>query len=178
MAGRTWEKTANGRFTPAGVARSQRAGQSQRNVLGFKNETRLGVTPKHPNGKFTNAQAQKMIKNGDKVKMNVAGKDVTVKVTKANRDEVIKSLTANEKSSPTKNFLVNAGKETGEKATRGTTKVFRGTADNPKITSRGSERGRSPIIKQGIGDAAKESGKGGKGTTTNSSTRLPKSKNK
>ena len=106
------------------------------------------------------------------------GKDVTVKVTKANRDEVIKSLTANEKSSAIKNFLVNAGKETGEKATRGTTRVFRGTADNPKITSRGSERGRSPTIKQGIGDAAKESGRGARGTPSNSSTRLPKSKNK
>jgi len=143
MAGRTWEKTASGRFTPAGEARNQRSKEPRTNAVGFKGETRLGITSKNPNGKISNAQAQKAIKNGDKVKMNVKGKEETVQVTKANRDAVIKNLTANEASSRTTNFLVNAGRagQAGAKEYKGTTKVYRGTADNPKVTSRGSERG-------------------------------------
>jgi hypothetical protein len=155
---RGYYKTADGRWSRAGNIR-----ESHKNDP-FASSRRFGTSKEFPRGEWTQKTAENRIKLGSEVTYNDKGKMVTETLTRENRDRIFNTLTANEPTSKLFNTLVNAGKNSGEKEFRGTTKVYRGTTDNPKITSRGSQRGKGGEIKESLEKAVKDSGKGVKGT--------------
>lgn len=166
---RTFYKTADGRFTPAKEVRGDKTGKKANMGFGL----RFGTTSKNPNGKLSAAQAEKVIKNGMIIVHDVKGVRTVSQVTKENRTKLINQLTANEvrPESKVKAFLTNAGREAGQKSARPTLHVHRGTSDNPKVTTRGSGRGQSPIIKAPLSPTVKAPA-GSKETTSSKNIKL------
>ena len=153
---RTFYKTANGRFTDAGSVRGDKEGKKANLGFGLK----FGTTTDHPKGKYTASQMRKILKEGMIVKSIKGGKVEEEEVTKENKERILTQLTSNEitPESRAKSFLENAGKESGQKASRPSLTVTRGTNRKPVVSTRGSQRGKAPIIQKPLGDAVKEQG--------------------
>jgi hypothetical protein len=91
---RTYHATGTGSFTRAGEVRSDRANTRRMNAgqaLIKRDAAMFGGTHEHPEGKISYEEAQKIIKNGDKIKTPDGKIHI---VTAKNRDELIGRLGA------------------------------------------------------------------------------------
>ena len=133
---RTYHATGTGSFTRASEVRRDRSAIRQHNVAAENRGKQKavpyhGATEEHPEGKLTYAEAQKVIRNGDKIR---TPDGVLHKVTAENRDELIGRLGAT--------VIIPAKNDGRAKAgsniiPRGSIKVYKGNAKDAKFNKEG-----------------------------------------
>ncbi|NDB47516.1 MAG: hypothetical protein EB163_09670, partial [Nitrososphaeria archaeon] len=143
MAGRTYEQNPyTGKWISASDARAYRAGLKQskgpfKGKFQKEIEQSIGASSKFPEGRYTTEQLSRILRSGDKAKVNEKGKVKYQTVTAQNKADIL-SKPVNARIDKTgeagaKNFLVAAGGG-GAKEQRGTTVRLRGKEGSIKKT--------------------------------------------
>lgn len=145
---RTYHATGTGSFTRASEVRRDRSALRQHNVDADNrgNQKAIpihGATEEHPEGKLTYEQAQKVIRNGDKIR---TPDGILHKVSAENRDELIGRLGATIYKPAANEGRAKAGSNI---IPRGTTQTYKGNAKNAKFNKEGR------IIVKGSGSKGK-----------------------
>jgi hypothetical protein len=133
---RTYHATGTGSFTRASEVRRDRSAIRQHNVDAENRGNQKavpyhGATEEHPEGKLTYEQAQKVIRNGDKIR---TPDGILHKVTAENRDELIGRLGATVIKPAANEGRAKAGSNI---VPRGTVQVYKGNAKNAKFNKEG-----------------------------------------
>lgn len=143
---RTYHATGTGSFTRAGEVRADRSALRQKNsdpnnAMSQELEPMHGATTSNREGTLTYEQAQKVIKNGDKIR---TPDGILHKVTAENRNELIGRLGATV-TTPAKDFGRAAKGKNVEQ--RGTTTVHKGNlSDGTAKISKSGQRGAAPRV--------------------------------
>jgi hypothetical protein len=148
---RTWKATGTGSFTRADEVRRDRSAirkhnSAAENRMNQKAVPIHGATEEHPEGKLTYEEAQKAIRNGDKITTPDGIQHI---VRASNRDELIGRLGATITRPAKDDGRVAAGKNI---VPRGTVQVYKGNAKDAKFNKEGR------VVVKGSG------AKGGKAT--------------
>lgn len=133
---RTYHATGTGSFTRAGEVRSDRSSIRQHNVNAENRGNQKavpyhGATESHPEGKLTYGEAQKVIRNGDKI---ITPDGITHKVTTANRNELIGRLGATVINPAANQGRAKAGSNI---IPRGSVQTYKGNAKDAKFNKEG-----------------------------------------
>lgn len=133
---RTYHATGTGSFTRASEVRRDRSAIRQHNVEAANRGNQKavpyhGATEEHPEGRLTYGEAQKVIRNGDKIR---TPDGVLHKVTAENRDELIGRLGATVIKPAANEGRAKAGSNI---IPRGTVQVYKGNAKDAKFNKEG-----------------------------------------
>lgn len=133
---RTYHATGTGSFTRASEVRRDRSAIRQHNVEAANRGNQKavpfhGATEEHPEGRLTYGEAQKVIRNGDKIR---TPDGILHKVTAENRDELIGRLGATVIRPAANEGRAKAGSNI---IPRGTVQVFKGNAKDAKFNKEG-----------------------------------------
>lgn len=145
---RTYHATGTGSFTRASEVRRDRSAIRQHNVDAANRGNQKavpyhGATEEHPEGRLTYGEAQKVIRNGDKIR---TPDGVLHKVTAENRDELIGRLGATVIKPAANEGRAKAGSNV---IPRGTTQTYKGNAKDAKFNKEGR------IVVKGSGSKGK-----------------------
>jgi hypothetical protein len=133
---RTYHATGTGSFTQAGEVRRDRSSIRQHNVDADNRGNQKavpyhGATEQHPEGRLTYEEAQKVIRNGDRIR---TPDGVLHKVTKENRDELIGRLGATVIKPAANEGRAKAGSNI---IPRGSVQTYKGNAKDAKFNKEG-----------------------------------------
>lgn len=133
---RTYHATGTGSFTRASEVRRDRSAIRQHNIEAANRGNQKavpfhGATEEHPEGKLTYGEAQKVIRNGDKIR---TPDGILHKVTAENRDELIGRLGATVIRPASNEGRAKAGSNI---IPRGTIQVYKGNAKDAKFNKEG-----------------------------------------